>query len=105
LDLNFANEVTLTSLAEQFHINSAYLSELFKLHIGQNFSDYLVEVRMKHACELLRDRQLKVIDIAFLTGYSNSGYFSTVFKKHVGQTPAEYRKSALNLDEMAGRER
>lgn len=105
LDLNFANEVTLTSLSEQFHINSAYLSELFKLHVGQNFSDYLVEVRMKHACELLKDRQLKVIDIAYLTGYSNSGYFSTVFKKHAGQTPAEYRKAALNMDEIAGRER
>jgi two-component system response regulator YesN len=46
-----------------------------------------------------------VIDIAYLTGYSNSGYFSTVFKKHAGQTPAEYRKAALNMDEIAGRQR
>lgn len=96
LDLNFANEISLSVLADQFHINSAYLSELFKLHVGLTFSDYLVEVRMKHACRLLKDRQLKVIDIAYLTGYSNSNYFSTVFKKHIGQTPAEYRKNALN---------
>ncbi|MGP1908517.1 response regulator transcription factor [Metabacillus sp. JX24] len=104
LELNYAQEVSLSTLAEQFHINSAYLSERFKLHVGKNFSDYLTELRIRHACELLTDKQLKVIDIAYLTGFSNSGYFSTVFKKQTGQTPAEYRKAALNLDEPGGHE-
>ncbi|WP_253958148.1 response regulator transcription factor [Metabacillus halosaccharovorans] len=92
LNKHYANEISLTSLSEQFHINSAYLSELFKHHVGQNFSDYLIQVRMEKAKEFLFDRQLKIIDVAYLVGFSNSGYFSTVFKKHVGKTPAEFRK-------------
>jgi two-component system, response regulator YesN len=93
MDRHYANEISLTSLAEQFHINSAYLSEMFKELVGQNFSDYLVNLRMDKARSLLRDEQLKVIEIAHLVGYSNSGYFSTVFKKRFGQKPLDYRKS------------
>jgi two-component system response regulator YesN len=93
LDHHYANEISLTSLSELFHINSAYLSETFKNHIGQNFSDYLVNLRMEKAQHFLKDKQLKIIDVANLVGFSSSGYFSTVFKKHFGQTPVEFRKS------------
>ncbi|WP_409293943.1 response regulator transcription factor [Peribacillus sp. SCS-26] len=91
LDLHYANEISLSMLSELFHINSAYLSETFKNQIGQNFSDYLVKLRMEKACSLLKDQHIKIIDIANMTGYSNAGYFSTVFKKHFGITPVEYR--------------
>ncbi|WP_332695996.1 response regulator transcription factor [Halalkalibacter lacteus] len=93
LDEHYASEISLSSLSELFHINSAYLSETFKNHVGQNFSDYLVTVRMNKAQHFLKDKQLKIIDVANLVGFSNSGYFSTVFKKHFSQTPVEYRKS------------
>ncbi|PFG07725.1 response regulator [Bacillus sp. es.034] len=93
MDRHYTNEISLTSLADQFHINSAYLSEMFKELVGQNFSDYLVNLRMEKARSLLMDEQLKVIEIAHLVGYSNSGYFSTVFKKRFGQKPLDYRKS------------
>lgn len=93
LDQHYANEISLTTLSDQFHINSTYLSEIFKSHIGQNFSDYLINLRMDNAQRFLKDKQLKIIDVAHLVGFSNSGYFSTVFKKHFGQTPIEFRKS------------
>ncbi|WP_237389542.1 response regulator transcription factor [Bacillus sp. USDA818B3_A] len=93
LDQHYASEISLTSLSELFHINSAYLSETFKNYVGQNFSDYLVNVRMEKAKRFLRDEELKIIDVANLVGFSNSGYFSTVFKKHFGQTPVEFRNS------------
>lgn len=93
LDQHYANEISLSSLSDQFHINSAYLSEMFKAHVGQNFSDYLNQLRMENAKRLLEDPQLKIIDVAHLVGFSNSGYFSTVFKKQFGQSPAEYRKT------------
>lgn len=92
LDKHYGSEISLKTLSDQFHINSAYLSELFKFHVGQNFSDYLINLRMENAKVFLKDRQLKIIDVAYLVGFSNSGYFSTVFKKHVGKTPAEFRK-------------
>ncbi|EKN69738.1 hypothetical protein BABA_08101 [Neobacillus bataviensis LMG 21833] len=93
LDQHYASEISLTLLSELFHINSAHLSETFKNYIGQNFSDYLVNLRMEKAQQFLRDKQLKIIDVANLVGFSNSGYFSTVFKKHIGQTPVEFRNS------------
>ncbi|MGP7817417.1 response regulator transcription factor [Niallia sp. 01092] len=95
LEEHYGEEISLTMLSEQFHINSAYLSELFKMHIGENFSDYLLHLRMTKAIDLLQDDQLKIIDVAQLVGFSNSGYFSTVFKKYFGQTPADFRKSAI----------
>lgn len=93
LDQHYASEISLTLLSELFHINSAHLSETFKNYVGQNFSDYLVKIRMDKAQQFLRDKQLKIIDVANLVGFSNSGYFSTVFKKHVGQTPVEFRNA------------
>lgn len=100
LDQHYANEISLTFLSEMFHINSAHLSETFKHQVGQNFSDYLLNVRMEKAKEFLKDKQLKIIDVANLVGYSNSGYFSTVFKKHFQQTPVDFRQS---YEEKLGR--
>lgn len=96
VDQHYGNEISLGLLSEIFHINSAHLSETFKNQVGQNFSDYLVRLRMEKAKEFLNDKQLKIIDVAHLVGFSSSGYFSTVFKKHFGQTPVEFRNS---LDE------
>ncbi|MEH7387976.1 response regulator [Bacillus sp. JJ1521] len=93
VDLHYASEISLTTLSNLFHINSAHLSETFKHHVGKNFSDYLVNLRMEKAAELLKDNQLKIIDVANLVGFSSSGYFSTVFKKHYGQTPIEFRNA------------
>ncbi|KMJ59106.1 hypothetical protein AB685_08565 [Bacillus sp. LL01] len=93
IETHYASEITLSTLSKQFHINSAYLSEIFKNHVGQNFSDYLNCLRMENAKKFLKDPQLKIIDVAHLVGFSSSGYFSTVFKKQFGQSPADYRKS------------
>lgn len=93
IDQYYGNDISLTTLSELFHINSAYLSEIFKVEIGKNFSEYLTEVRVKEAKKFLEDPHLKIIDVANLVGFSSSAYFSTVFKKHVGDTPANYRKS------------
>ncbi|RKL67290.1 two-component system response regulator [Salipaludibacillus neizhouensis] len=91
LDEHYASEISLTSLSELFYINSSYLSDTFKNHIGKNYSEYLVELRVEKAKFFLEDERLKIIDVANLVGFSNSGYFSTVFKKHVGKTPVEFR--------------
>lgn len=93
LDQHYASEISLTTLSNLFHINSTHLSETFKSNIGQNFSDYLVNLRMENAKQLLKDKQLKIIDVANLVGFSNSGYFSTVFKKRFGQSPVKFRNS------------
>ncbi|WP_123041823.1 response regulator transcription factor [Cohnella candidum] len=91
VDENYSYELTLSSLAEMFHLNETYLSSLFKQNAGLTFSDYVTNLRLTKAEQLLRENELKLTDIATLVGYSSSSYFSTSFKKHYGVSPKEYR--------------
>lgn len=92
VDDNYTYELTLTGLADLFHLNETYLSGLFKQQAGMTFSDYVTRLRMNKAGELLRESDLKLTDIAMLVGISSSSYFSTSFKKFYGMSPKEYRE-------------
>lgn len=92
LEEHFAEEIALTDVAEKFFFTPAYFSIYFKKRTGELFSQYLKNIRMKRACEMLTGTQKKVSKIALETGYSDSAYFGKVFKKHMGCSPEEYRK-------------
>lgn len=83
--------VTLEDLTKQVHLNPDYISRFFKQKTGQNFSDYLIEVRMKKALQLLADIQYKTYEISEIVGYSNSFNFTRTFKNYFGMSPREYR--------------
>jgi len=89
---NFGYELALSSIASMFHLNETYLSGLFKQHVGMTFSDYVTQLRMNKAAELLKEGGFKLTDIAMLAGYSSASYFSTSFKKYYGMSPKEYRE-------------
>lgn len=91
---HYADNISLNSLAEQFYLHPNYLSRLFKEKTGQNFIDYLTEVRMEKVKELLKNSDQKIVEICDLTGYDNPRYFSKVFKQYTGMTPSEYRESS-----------
>ncbi|OLS40938.1 response regulator [Bacillus sp. MRMR6] len=86
------SSLTLQKVADLIHVSTPYLSNLFKLEKGFNFGDYLLELRMMKAMEILREENVKTYEVAEKVGYSNSQYFSICFKKYTGYTPAEYRK-------------
>ncbi len=86
------SNLTLQKVAKLIHVSTPYLSNLFKLEKGFNFGDYLLELRMKKAMELLRVENLKNYEVAEQVGYSNPQYFSICFKKYTSYTPAEYKK-------------
>ncbi|MDQ1913758.1 response regulator [Paenibacillus sp. GD4] len=98
VDENFSYELSLSSLAEMFHINETYLSGLFKQNAGLTFSDYVLKLRMDKAVELMKEKRLKLTDIATIAGYSSSSYFSTAFKKYFGMSPKEYREELLGQE-------
>lgn len=85
------DSVTLEDLTKQVHMNPDYISKFFKQKTGQNFSDYLIEVRMKKAAELLDDIKYKTYEISDMVGYSNSFNFTRTFKSYFGMSPREYR--------------
>lgn len=72
-------------------MSSGYLSKIFKEKSGKGFMEYLTEVRMKKACELLDNIQFKSYDVAYYVGYDNPKNFSRAFKAYLGMTPKEYR--------------
>jgi two-component system response regulator YesN len=93
LQEHYANEdISLSRMASRYHLHVSYLSELFKKITGKNYSEYLTEVRIAKAKELVGDPQLRVSDISELVGFSNPNYFSQVFKKTTGLSPIDYRQ-------------
>ncbi|CAH1213066.1 HTH-type transcriptional activator RhaR [Paenibacillus allorhizoplanae] len=91
---NFTDpNLSLTLLSDRFQVNSKYLSQLFKEEIGENFSDFLITLRMEYAKKLLIETKENVQDISERTGYTSSISFSRVFKKWVGMSPGQYRES------------
>lgn len=91
---NITNEeLSLSLLSKQLYMNSDYLGKLFKKELKENFNDYLSNVRVKKAQELMKDnKNSKICEIAEKVGFGcNSQYFSQVFKKYTGYSPKEYK--------------
>ncbi|MFC7677642.1 response regulator [Paenibacillus sp. GCM10028914] len=88
---NYSNSVTLESVAEYLKLSPSYLSNLFKKETGQNFIDYLTNIRIEQAKVLLRTTELKIYEVGYRVGYENEHYFSRVFKKVVGSSPFHYK--------------
>ncbi len=93
---NFHNNITREDVAKSVYLNPVYFARTFKQYTGEKFNDYLLKVRMKKAAELLCDPEIKIYEIAKLTGYENSRYFFRIFKKYMGMTPNDYRKKKNN---------
>lgn len=93
LKKNFNTDIRLEELAMQSFISKNYFSRLFKEVTGINFSDYIQNLRVDEACSLLKNTDMKVIDIAHRAGFKDMKFFYEVFKKLTGKTPGEFRKN------------
>lgn len=96
---NFHKNITREDVAKNVYLNPVYFARSFKQYTGEKFNDYLLKIRMKKAAELLCDPEIKIYEIAKLTGYENSRYFFRIFKKYMGVTPNDYRKKQINCEE------
>ena len=92
IDTNYAQDITLDSLADLTHINKFYLAHSFTECIGQSPISYLTERRLAACKELLSSSNLSVTQIANSAGFSSQSYFSQIFNKKVGMSPRQYRK-------------
>lgn len=93
--MHYSEGINLNGISEQFYINPAYLSRIFKNEIGQNFNDFLSKIRMDAAVKLLEQGDLKMSNISEMVGYENVNYFLKKFKEYFNCTPTEYRKKHL----------
>ena len=95
LQEHLTEEISLTVLAGQFHLNPQYISQLFKSEIGVNFLAYLTNIRMEKAKKLLLSTSLPIAEVAEQSGYGDYRVFTKVFKKSEGVTPSQYRRDFL----------
>lgn len=85
-------DISLDSVSQILNINASYFSALFKRFFGVNFVEYLTDLRMNAAKELLADPLRPTAEIASMVGYESPNYFARAFKKKTGMTPTEYRR-------------
>ena len=97
LQEHLAEDVSLSVLAEEFHLSAQYISQLFKSEIGVNFLAYLTNIRMEQAKKLLLSSSLSVAEVSEQSGYADYRVFTKVFKKNEGITPSQYRRDFLEL--------
>ena len=86
--------LSLSEVAAQANLSAGHFSAVFSQETRQTFKEYLTEVRINKARELLRMTTLRSAEIAYQVGYNDPHYFSTVFKKNTGLSPIEFRSQA-----------
>ena len=95
LQEHLAEEISLSILAEEFHLSAQYISQLFKSEIGVGFLAYLTNIRMEQAKKLLLSTPLSIAEVSEQSGYGDYRVFTKVFKKSEGITPSQYRRDFL----------
>lgn len=93
LERHYMNDINLSILTQELHINSVYLGHIFKKETGELFNNYLNRIRIEKAAELPgRHPNLKASEPARQVGYASANYFYTMFKKMMGESPTDYRR-------------
>ena len=87
--------ITVEDIAKMLSIDKRYMSRIFKEKYGKTVIGYLIEIRMKHACELLSEGY-SVADTSAMVGYADTFNFSKMFSKYIGMSPREYKNTSLN---------
>jgi two-component system response regulator YesN len=87
------SDLSLMNVCNYLSVSMNYFSAFFHNASGKTFFEYLTEVRMQNAGELLSNTDLQLYVIAEKTGYEDPAYFAAAFRKHSGMSPLEYRRS------------
>lgn len=86
-----SDEISLNAIAAEVGMSPSYFSSIFSKEMGKTFVEYLTEIRMDRAKELLMCSSMKTSEIGYEVGYKDPHYFSYIFKKTQNCTPKEFR--------------
>jgi len=93
-----SDDISLNTIAAGVGMSPSYFSSIFSREMGKTFIEYLTEIRMEKAKELLVCSSLKTSEVGYQVGYKDPHYFSYIFKKTLGCSPKEYRSKRKGED-------
>lgn len=91
MDTHYMDNISLKTISDKVYLNHWYFSTQFKKYMGVTFSDYLNQIRVHKAKEFLKQKDLKVYQVAEMVGFQDAAYFSTVFRSIESMSPKEYK--------------
>ncbi|MDE6016352.1 MAG: AraC family transcriptional regulator [Acetatifactor sp.] len=94
IEQNYDCKLTLEKLARESGLSVSYFSRLFSEQLGMSFTDYLSDVRIRHAQSLLAQTDKTIMEIALETGFCHGDYLATQFKAKTGMTPSQFRRNS-----------
>ena len=94
---NLQEPITLETFAQRFGINKTYFSRLFHEKTGVSFKKYLTDLRIECAKQMLKEKEMSVIDVGFECGFRSPSQFDRSFKATVGISPSAYRAKKSSL--------
>ncbi len=98
MEENYGKDLNMAVVSNHISMNYSLFSYAFKQYTGSNFVNYLKELRMSKAKELLLETDLRIVEISRQAGYDNEKHFMKIFKASCGVSPSEYRKNMKKTD-------
>ena len=92
---NYSKKLSRNDIASNVFLSPDYVSKIFYKETGVYIKDYLNELRLEKAKQLLHEGNMNISEIAVAVGFENFSYFSTLFKKSTGVSPSEYKKNHI----------
>lgn len=100
LQQNFTENISLETVANDLRITPQYLSSYFKSNFNQTFLKYINNLRLAKSTQLLKDNDLKIINVAFECGFNSVSTYNRLFKSKYKHTPVEWKKLYGNKKEI-----
>jgi transcriptional regulator GlxA family with amidase domain len=92
---NYKHRISLDEVAEIVNMTRTSFSRYFKSRVNKTFSDFLKEIRIKHACKLLKEEKMNIDNIGYECGFQTLSNFNKQFKTVMGKQPHNYRNEYL----------
>lgn len=93
VDQNLSGDLSVSGIAESVHLNSVYLTRLFRQYSGLSLQQYIIEKRLAEAKRMLRNGQSPT-DVCYACGFNNYSNFSRTFTNHVKISPRQYQENS-----------
>jgi len=101
IEENLDKEMEIDQIAEVAYLSPFYFQRLFSRLVKKPVREYIKLRRLAHACETLKNKEHRILDIALENGFNSHEFFSKTFKEAFGITPDQYRKNPIPLVQFA----